>query len=52
MRQLEKEDLMYIKGGAISGAILTSIIRGINSLYEIGRSLGSSVRRLFTRNFC
>lgn len=49
--ELNKKELSVIKGG-VSGAIMTSFIRGVTQLYELGRSLGSSIRRLFTRNYC
>ena len=52
MVELKKEEMSIIKGGRISGAILTSLIRGISGLYELGRSLGSSIRRMFTRSYC
>lgn len=50
--ELSKKELNEIVGGGISGAILTSIIRGIGQIYEIGRGIGSSIRRFITRRFC
>ena len=51
MRYLNKEELNNIVGG-VSGAIISSIIKGANTLLEIGRSLGSSIRRFFMKSFC
>ena len=49
--ELSKEELNNISGG-VTGTILNSIIRGVNTIFEIGRSLGSSIRRIFTRRYC
>lgn len=51
MIELNKKELNSISGG-ISGAIISSIIKGANAILEIGRSLGSSIRRFLTRNLC
>ncbi len=50
--ELTKEELKEINGGGISGAIITSIIKGIGLIYEIGRGIGSSIRRIVARRFC
>ena len=50
--ELSKDELKRISGGGISGAIITSIIKGICQIYEIGRGIGSSIRRFVTRRFC
>ncbi len=52
MRELNKEELLEISGGAISGAIITALIKGINTILELGRSLGTAIRRIHTGNFC
>ncbi len=50
--ELSKKELNEIVGGAVSGAILSSVIKGVNLLFEIGRSFGSSIRRLVTKKYC
>ena len=52
MQKLTKEELKQVVGGSISGAVISSIFKGLDMMQELGRSLGSSIRRLFTRNFC
>ena len=45
--KLTNKELKMIKAGAgITASLLNSIIKGINSFMDIGRYLGSSVRRL------
>ncbi len=50
--ELNTEELNEIVGGSVSGAILSSVIKGVNLLFEIGRSFGSSIRRLVTKKYC
>lgn len=49
---LKKEELLNINGGGISGTLLNSIIRGVNALLDLGRSLGTAIRRLGSNNIC
>jgi hypothetical protein len=49
---LKKEELLNINGGGISGTLLNSIIRGINVLLDLGRSLGTAIRRLGSNSIC
>ena len=48
-----KEELVLIVGGSnISGTILNAIVRAINAALEVGRSLGTAIRRVKTRQIC
>lgn len=50
---LEKEELLKVIGGInITGAFINSIYRGINSVLELGRSLGSAIRRITGGKMC
>ena len=50
---LNKERLLSIDGGvSISGALVTSFTKAINSLLELGRSLGSAIRRINSGQLC
>ncbi len=51
MKQLNKNQLIIIKGG-VTGAMINSIARVIGTLLELGRSLGSGIRRIVSRNIC
>lgn len=51
--KLTKEELKIIVGGAsVTGTLINSLIKGINSFLDIGRYLGSSIRRLVGKNAC
>lgn len=49
----DKEKLISISGGSsISGTLIKSLVSGVNAILEIGRSIGSSIRRLESDNLC
>lgn len=50
--KLEKQEMLEINGGGISGTLINSFVRGINSMLDLGRSLGSAIRRLMSNNLC
>lgn len=47
----DKQELLNITGG-ISASYITALVRGINSILELGRSLGTALRRLFSGKIC
>lgn len=51
---LEKNELLLISGGAlkINGAFLNYISKSINSIIDLGRSLGSAIRRAIGGTLC
>lgn len=49
---LPKEELLNVNGGAFSASWVNYLTRGIVFIFELGRSLGSSLRRLLTKNYC
>ena len=53
MRELSiKEEKEYYAGGRISAAFISAISKGFNSILDVGRYLGSSIRRFFDKNLC
>lgn len=50
--QLKDYELNEIVGGAISATFLNSVVRGLTVLLEIGRSIGTSIRRYRYGNLC
>ncbi len=53
MQTLEKNQLIIIKGGLnISGTLLNSIARLMNSILDVGRSFGSGIRRIVSGKKC
>lgn len=49
---MSKEELLNIYGGAISGTLINALVRAINAVLEVGRSLGSAVRRISSGSSC
>ena len=47
MKLTNNESKMIVGGARISASLINSLIRGINSFMDIGRYLGSSIRRMF-----
>ena len=50
--ELNNNELMNIRGGSISGTLINALARGINTLLDLGRSLGNSIRRIQTKSIC
>lgn len=49
---IRDEKLADYYGGAFSASLLNSIVRGVYYLLELGRSLGSALRRGITGRMC
>ena len=53
MTELTNDVMLQIQGGAsITGTFLNSLIRGISSLLELGRSVGTAIRRIGSHQLC
>jgi len=52
MKNLNKEELLNIEGGSISGTLISAITRGINTVLDMGRALGNAIRRIGSNNVC
>ena len=54
MRELNNKELLTINGGAswFSASFLNAAARAMNTLLELGRSLGSSIRRSMRGKYC
>ena len=51
MRLTEKE-LYGIIGGSVSAAFLNAIARGIGVILDVGRSVGTAIRRIGSNSVC
>lgn len=49
---LTDEELILLKGGSISAAFLNSISRLVDTLLNLGQTVGSSLRRKFSNSVC
>lgn len=53
MKLLDNEKLETIEGGeSVSGALINAFTSAGKFLFEVGRSLGSSIRRIFSSRLC
>ena len=52
MIELNKEELLLIEGGKTSAALINSVVRGASYILELGRSLGTAIRRITSRKTC
>ena len=50
--KLENKELIIINGGGWTDAYINAAARAVNTILEFGRTLGSTIRRAITRNFC
>ena len=49
---LNNEALYEMKGGAINATMINAAARIISTILDLGRTVGSSIRRLFSKNYC
>ena len=52
MIHLKKQELLEIEGGGISGSFIASLVKGVSSLLDLGRSLGTAIRRVYSKKVC
>ena len=50
--RLNDNELFELKGGSISATYLNAIARSALFLLELGRTLGTAIRRGFSKNYC
>jgi len=53
MKEIDKKFYYEIDGGfSLSSAIINSFVKGINTILDLGRSLGTAIRRGSSRKLC
>ena len=53
MRELRKEEMKKVEGGtSISAAMLGAIYKIVETIYNLGDALGSSIRRVIEGKNC
>lgn len=50
--ELKKEEMRNITGGSISSAMINAITKAVNTIYELGKQTGSTIRRLISGKYC
>ena len=50
---MKRDELVLVVGGAgVSAAVINAIIRGISLSLELGKYVGSAIRRIMKKNYC
>lgn len=53
MQKLNRQQLANINGGInISGTLINAVVKGINAFLDLGRSVGTAIRRVSTGRVC
>lgn len=50
--KLTDQELFKVQGGAISASLLNAVARAINTFLDLGRTIGSAIRRIYSKNYC
>lgn len=51
--ELNKNQLLSVVGGFnISGTLINAFVKGINSILDLGRSIGTAIRRIQCNKIC
>ena len=49
--RLKDQELLQVVGGT-SAALITAVIKIFTTVFDIGKKIGSSLRRVRTKNYC
>ena len=53
MKNIDENELMNTYGGdSITGTLVNALVDGVKALFDVGRSLGFSLRRLSGNDLC
>ncbi len=52
MIELKKEEMYLVEGGAITSSFINAITKTATFIYNLGQSVGSSIRRLWGGKYC
>ena len=53
MRVMSESELLSVTGGvSITGTLISAVSRGINTILDFGRSLGTAIRRISSNGLC
>lgn len=50
--KLNEQDLDKIIGGSVTASMLNAASRAVSTILELGRTIGSAIRRLYSRSYC
>ena len=52
MKELSKQEMIKVNGGAITSTLISTLTRAGSIIFDIGRSLGSAIRRIYEGDSC
>lgn len=53
MTRVSNNEMRSVFGGwSFNASYLSSLIRGVNSFMDVGRSIGSAIRRIYANKVC
>jgi hypothetical protein len=52
MKKLKTYELKEIHGGAITGTLINSLTKGVNTFLDLGRAVGNAIRRIGSKDIC
>jgi len=50
--KLEKHELINVSGGGLTATYINAASRAINTILDLGRTVGTSIRRAISRSWC
>lgn len=50
--KLQDHELILVAGGAISSQLINAFVRLVTSVLEVGKMIGSTIRRIVSKNYC
>ncbi len=52
--QLNEQQMYGIQGGGISinATLINAFARAISTILDLGRTVGSAIRRIYSKNYC
>lgn len=50
--ELKKKEMQRINGGGLTSAMINAVTKAITTIYELGKSTGSAIRRIVKKSYC
>lgn len=50
--KIKDENLLLIAGGALDSSFINAFVRLVSSVIEVGKMIGTSIRRAISKNYC
>lgn len=52
--EIKENELMGVQGGGITvnATLINAFARAISTVLDLGRTVGSAIRRIYSKNYC